>query len=292
MSAIRNRFRAGKWAAKQERAAHGDPRSEPWESAIRASDPSTDRRVCNICGWHGADFDGTAHSEMAGCPSCGSIARDRFLFWCWTHRVSHDAGARVLETSPRLGSEYRDRMAAIVDYTASDYDQSAHRAMISLDLQAIDLPDACLDVVLTPHVLEHVPDTESALSELFRVLRPGGSILLMIPMPQSKTAPPVTPEYHGDNTLVFWRFGWDLREKLEAAGFVVTCLVPGPLIDRVRAGGAGLDSGYSDGSLDEVELLSACDPDSLTSIANGDESTRYGFVPDVHFICWHCEKPS
>ena len=109
--------------------------STPWAAARRASERDSLQRVCNICGWHGATFAGPPHSEMANCPSCGSIARDRFLYWCWTHRVPYGRSQRVLETSPRLDDRYRKRMAELVQYTASDYDESAHKAMIKLVLQ-------------------------------------------------------------------------------------------------------------------------------------------------------------
>lgn len=286
VAAARNRLRA--FLVSRQGAA--DPRRRAWHSAALASNPSSWKRVCNICGWHGADFGGPPHSEMAVCPLCGSIARDRFLFWCWVQRLPYDSRAHVLETSPRLDDRYRDWMGRLVDYTASDYDESAHKAMIKLDLQRMALPDASIDVTLTPHVLEHVPDTAAALGELFRVTRPGGDVLLMIPMPQGHTAPPAAPEYHGDNTLVYWRFGWDLRRKLEDAGFEVTCLVPAELIARVRSG--EFDTGWTDGSIDEVDLLSTCDPDTLTPIADGRQSHRYGFEPDLHFITWHCHKPA
>jgi ubiquinone/menaquinone biosynthesis C-methylase UbiE len=82
----------------------------------------------------------------------------------------------VLETSPRLGDTYRSRMTERVRYVCSDFDESAHAGQIVLDLQSIVLPDASVDVVLTPHVLEHVPDTDRALSELLRVLRPAGHV--------------------------------------------------------------------------------------------------------------------
>jgi SAM-dependent methyltransferase len=226
---------------------------------------------------------------MADCPSCRSIARDRFMFWCWTKRLPYDKSARVLETSPRLDAQYRDWMARIVSYTASDYDESAHKAMVKLDLQSMSLPDNSIDVTLTPHVLEHVPDTAAALKELHRTTSPGGSVFLMVPMPQGVTAPPTEPEYHGDNTLVYWRFGWDIRNKITTAGFAVACLVTQPLIDRVRD--KKFDTGWSDGAIDEVSLLSAADPDGLTAVADERESRRYGFEPDLHFIIWHCRKP-
>jgi SAM-dependent methyltransferase len=285
IAAARNRVRRMLLA----RQSAGDPRLAVWRTADRTSEPNSYHRVCNICGWHGAAFAAPPHSEMANCPNCGSIARDRFLYWCWTRRVPYSSAQRVLETSPRLDHRYRDRMSRIVAYTASDYDESAHRAMIKLDLQKMDLPDSSVDVVLTPHVLEHVPDTTLALDELYRVVTPRGSVLLMIPMPQGRTAPPREPEYHGDNTLVYWRFGWDLRSRLESAGFEVTCLVTQPLIDRIRR--KEFDTGCTGPDIDEVSLLSHANPDTLAPIADQREARRHGFEPDLHFISWHCVKP-
>ena len=87
-------------------------------------------------------FGGEAHVESAVCPRCGSIARDRFLFWCFIARDPAPAGARLLETSPRLGASYRQFMRTWFDYRASDFDLSAHAGDIRLDLQQIDLPTA------------------------------------------------------------------------------------------------------------------------------------------------------
>jgi hypothetical protein len=113
---------------RNAREAATDPRLIAWPSARRASDANVLDRMCNICGWHGTEFTAPAHSELADCPHCRSIARDRFLYWCWTHRVPYDSSQRVLETSPRLDRRYRRRMRKLVDYTASDYDESAHKA--------------------------------------------------------------------------------------------------------------------------------------------------------------------
>ena len=141
-------------------------------AARRLSAPDTSC-ACNICGWHGGSFLSGFHSEGALCPSCGSIARDRFLYWCWTHRTGYDAASRVLEQA-RLDERYRSVMAKLVDYTASDFDESAHRAMIKLDLQHIALPDNSVDVLLNPHVLkEHVPDTGRSLAEIYPGAGPG-----------------------------------------------------------------------------------------------------------------------
>jgi SAM-dependent methyltransferase len=279
------------WFRGQVRRRRGvdDPRVEPWRAAARASTASQ-THACNICGWHGDAFASGFHSEGALCPSCGSIARDRFLYWCWTRRTPYTPSATVLETSPRLDERYRARMAQIVRYISSDYDESAHKGAIKLDLQKADLPDATVDVILTPHVLEHVPDTGRALSEVFRILVPGGRMYLQIPMPQGVTAPPTEPEYHGDNTLVYWRFGWDIRDQLEAAGFTVECLVTDNLCNRLERG--DVDSGYGGPDCDERDLLIHAKVSELVSVASPEQSQRYGFLPDFMFITWEAIKPA
>ncbi|HST65338.1 MAG TPA: class I SAM-dependent methyltransferase [Mycobacteriales bacterium] len=284
-AAARNRLRALIITRQQV----ADPRLRPWKQAREMSTDSW-KSCCNMCGWHGESFGGPYHSEMATCPCCGSIARDRYLYWCWTRRTSYDAKARVLETSPRLDDRYRSVMAKRVKYLASDYDESAHKGTVKLDLQNIDMPDASLDVILTPHVLEHVPDTEKSLAEIVRVLAPGGHLFLEVPVPQGVTAPPTKPEYHGDNTLVYWRFGWDLAEKLEAAGLRTSTLVTADLTERVTAG--NFDTGYGGDDIDEVDLLSHADPATWTEIADTREARRYGFLPDFMFVCWHGVKPA
>jgi len=44
-----------------------------------------------------------------------------------------------------------------------------------------DIPSDSMDVVLMMHVIEHVPDPHSTMSEIFRVLRPGGTLVMETP---------------------------------------------------------------------------------------------------------------
>jgi len=169
--------------------------------------------------------------------------------------VSYDRRAHVLETSPRMSSvDYRARMSGLVDYLSSDFDGGQHSAMVSLDLQQNWLRTASLDVVLSAHVLEHLPDPGAALDGLYRVLRPGGCLLLQVPLPQGVTGRPLGPEYHGDSTLVHWRFGWDLIDLVRAAGFRCTYLV----VEQLRAAAAqgGMLPAYAGDDCDVPDLLS------------------------------------
>src|SRR5580765_74783 len=46
------------------------------------------------------------------------------------------------------------------------------------DAQALGIRDASFDVVLCTEVLEHLPEPQRAIDEIFRVLAPGGQLLL------------------------------------------------------------------------------------------------------------------
>jgi SAM-dependent methyltransferase len=267
--------------------------ASPWaQDAASPWEPLPDApAVCNICRWTGAAFDGPAHSESAVCPRCGSVARDRFLFWCFVRRNRPWLGARLIETSPRLGEEYRAAMARWFFYKSSDFDERAHRGAVRLDLQDLDLPDDCLDVLLTPHVLEHVPDTDRALAEIWRVLARGGAMYLQVPVLQGRTAPPTEPEFHGDDTPVFWRFGYDLTERLRAAGFEVEVLVPEVWRRLAATGATAWPDGAVSGEFDVASMLNGVILEDLRSVASDAEAARIGAVPAYMFLTWECRKP-
>ncbi len=247
---------------------------------------------CAICRWEGTAFEGVSHCESATCPQCGAIGRDRWLFHCLTTSVSGiGKQTRLMETSPRLGHAYKDAMAARVDYLASDYDQRAHKADIAIDLQQIALPDSSLDVVMTSHVLEHVPDTSAALTELMRVLKPGGSVILLVPVLQGVTAPPEEPEFHGDDTPVFWRFGLDLTGTLRAHGFETRLLCTADFKRHAEARDTTWAEGISP-EWDVESIVAAADPAELTVACDDRLAETLGLVPSYMYLAWHARKPA
>ena len=258
-----------------------DPASPPWLPL-----PETTGVICNICRWCGDAFAGPRHVEFSQCPACGSNGRDRFLHWCLAKRVHLTPALRVIECSPRLGEPYRAAMSTWFFYRTSDYDLRAHKGNLQLDLQAIELPDACVDVMLCAHVLEHVPDTDKALAELRRVMAPGGHLLLQVPVLQGHTAPPTTPEFHGDNTPVFWRFGFDLTARLREQGFSTELLCTEQLVDAV-ASGTNPWSEWS-GEFDVPDILATAIADDLVAIANRATSRQLGVDPGYMYFTWDC----
>jgi SAM-dependent methyltransferase len=49
------------------------------------------------------------------------------------------------------------------------------------DARALPLPDQSVDLVIATDVVEHVEDDKMAVSEIYRVLRPGGVVLFTVP---------------------------------------------------------------------------------------------------------------
>ena len=53
------------------------------------------------------------------------------------------------------------------------------RALHVMDAAALEFPDAAFDVALAPYVMSVLPQLERALDECWRVLKPGGSLIVM-----------------------------------------------------------------------------------------------------------------
>jgi SAM-dependent methyltransferase len=107
-------------------------------------------------------------------------------------RVAGPASSMIVEIGCSSGFLLRDLMTRLpghfflgADYTYGTLETlGAHLAAVPLvqfDLTHCPLPDAFADVVVLLNVLEHIEDDEAAIVELFRIVRPGGSVIIEVP---------------------------------------------------------------------------------------------------------------
>lgn len=119
--------------------------------------------------------------------------------------------SRVLDVG--AGDAPYAELFAHTDYVTLDWDGSVHdgarTATVSASADAIPLPDASFDTVILTQVLEHVRRPAVVLSEIARVLRPGGRLFATVPF---------VWELH-EEPHDYWRFTrYALAALLEDAG--------------------------------------------------------------------------
>lgn len=85
-----------------------------------------------------------------------------------------DAGAGTLP--------HRHLVKALgVEYLSLDFKPTHPELDFVADIQSMPLPDNGFDSAICIEVLEHVPNPERALTELLRVLKPGGKLVFSVP---------------------------------------------------------------------------------------------------------------
>jgi SAM-dependent methyltransferase len=80
-----------------------------------------------------------------------------------------------------------------------------------VDLQQLPFEDATYDLVFASHVLEHIPDDARAISEIRRILKPGGIAILPVPVICERTVE--YPEANPHEAYHFRAPGWDYFDR-------------------------------------------------------------------------------
>lgn len=161
-------------------------------------------------------------------PSTLSLERHRLL-WLYLIQETHffSAKSKVLHFAPEQAFYKRFRNMENLDYTTTDLNSPL--ADVKADICDLPFDDNTYDIIFCNHVLEHIPNDEKAMLELYRVLKPGGMAILQIPQDlrrattfedNSITDPKKRAEIFGqyDHVRVYGR---DYFDKLRSIGFKV-----------------------------------------------------------------------
>lgn len=161
-------------------------------------------------------------------PGTLSLERHR-LMWLYLQNETDffTANLKVLHMAPEQSFYKRFRAMKNLDYTTCDLDSPI--ADVQADIQNLPFQDNSFDVIFCNHVLEHVDDDKKALSELFRVMKPGGWGILQVPIryQQEKTFEDPTITDRKERIEKFGQYdhvrvyGMDYYQKLADAEFTV-----------------------------------------------------------------------
>ena len=195
---------------------------------IRASYSLGTGRQCPLCGWKGRKFVEIVYPEKPGpclvCPKCRSAERHRLAYYLLHGRLG--SGHRVLHVAPERQIE-RWLRGISTDYLSVDL---SNEAMRNMSLTELDLADNSFSLIWCSHVLEHIIDDRKAMSELFRVLKPGGMAIILVPIYGEKTyqdASIISPQErlkHFKQEDHVRLYGRDVVTRLRNVGFGVQVL--------------------------------------------------------------------
>lgn len=167
--------------------------------------------------------------ENALCPDTLSLERHR-LIWLYLENKTNffTSKLKVLHVAPEQCFMKQFEALHKENYITADLESPL--AKVKMDVHNIPFDADTFDVTFCNHVMEHVADDIKAMSELKRVLKPGGWGIIQVPF-----FPPLADETYENAAItdpkerekIFGQddhvrlYGKDYPERLRAAGFVV-----------------------------------------------------------------------
>jgi SAM-dependent methyltransferase len=200
------------------------------------------RFYCPVCGMSFRKFyeSGINPRPNACCPNCGSLERHRLLYVALCHLQNKGLiprEGRLLHVAPE--SCLANKFTKKYDYLSIDLD--GKKATMAMDITALAFENGSFDSIVCNHVLEHVPTDRTAISELYRVLRPGGWASIQVPIngdvtreDLSITNPKIRRRLYGQEDHVR-SYGSDFFNRIRETGFSLLVLSKDDLLDAEQA---------------------------------------------------------
>jgi len=166
-------------------------------------------------------------------PSNGARKRHRLVWHFLENEMDILSGhSKILHVAPELPfyeifSKQENLIYVPGDKMVEGY--SNQKGIQNIDLTELEFEDNTFDFVICNHVLEHIPDDQKAMSEIFRVLNTGGKAIITVPINEklrktyennSITTPKEREKHFGQWDHVRW-YGPDIKNRMEKHGFEV-----------------------------------------------------------------------
>ena len=165
------------------------------------------------------------------CPACGASDRER-LYALYFRQLSNAERLKFIDFAPSAALSTFLKSLPLIEYRSADL-------FSALADDKVDLMDLCIyssntiDAFLCSHILEHVSDDRKAIAELFRILKPGGWGIVMVPIQltlgdiledKSHTSEADRWKHYGQNDHLRMYSKSGFIGRLEEAGFHVAQL--------------------------------------------------------------------
>jgi SAM-dependent methyltransferase len=181
---------------------------------------------------------GGGYSENDNCPVCLSGKRQRLMhmYLSDNNRISSE-NIKLLHVAPEQALYHFLKRKKNISYYCGDIDPDRYwfcHNITYLDLTNIPYDDESFDFIIASHILEHIPEDLKALSEIQRVLKPGGVALLQVPISWTlkKTYQDKNILTENDRELHFGQkdhvriYGSDFLDRIAVSGLKVHLIEP------------------------------------------------------------------
>jgi len=161
-------------------------------------------------------------------PGTLSLERHRLL-WLYLNNSTNllSSKLKVLHIAPEQIFYKKFKKNIYWDYTT--FDLKSPLADVTGDITNMSFKNDTFDLIICNHVLEHITDDRTAMSEIYRVLKKGGLGILQVPIDKD------LEKTYEDKTLVSKKqrakhfgqydhvriYGRDYKDRLENNGFIV-----------------------------------------------------------------------
>ena len=172
--------------------------------------------TCPLCNYKNHSFVHLSNSYEiswnSACQNCDSRSRHRGLYFLYKKYLKNSVDKKILHFAPEKNLVNAIKSFGENQYYSTDYNMT-NVDFPRQDVQALNFENNLFDIIFINHVLEHVPNDNEAIKEIFRILKNDGYVIITIPgnwkRKKTKVFVPPTPNGH------YRDYGMDVIEKLQ-----------------------------------------------------------------------------